>query len=112
MKDGSIEKTSLFTFDQSIENKDTRSQVHSIFKSTGVYETDTLMEGTSRRIRVFLTHALSQNKRRKLNIVNRKPDGQEDMPQYLKVIVQKTNVDTMQAIHYIAKKLKKFGKSF
>lgn len=59
-----------------------------------------------------MKHALSQNKRRKLNIVERKPEGAEDWPQYLKVVLQKTNVDTMQAVHYVAKKLKKLGKYF
>jgi tRNA pseudouridine13 synthase len=27
-------------------------------------------------------------------------------------VIQKTNVDTMQAIHYIAKRIKKYGKHF
>lgn len=59
-----------------------------------------------------MKHALSANKRRKLNIVDRRPEGQEEIPSYLKVVLQKTNVDTMQAVHYIAKKLKKLGKQF
>ena len=29
------------------------------------------------------------------------------MPQYLQVVIQKTNMDTMQAVHYVAKKIKK-----
>jgi tRNA pseudouridine13 synthase len=82
------------------------------FKATPLFETDTLMEGDSRRIRVFLKHGLSANKRRKLNIINRKPQEEREMPQYLQVVIQKTNVDTMQAIHYIAKRVKKYGKHF
>jgi hypothetical protein len=31
-------------------------------------------------------------------------------PQYLKVALFKTNVETMQAIHYIAKRIRKIGK--
>ena len=80
LKDGILDKTSTFTFDHSIDNKDQRSQVHQLFKSTNIYETDTLMEGTSRRIRLFLAAALSQNKRRKLNIVNRKTQEEQDAP--------------------------------
>jgi len=34
------------------------------------------------------------------------------MPQYLQVVIQKTNMDTMQAVHYVAKKIKKYGKHF
>jgi tRNA(Glu) U13 pseudouridine synthase TruD len=34
------------------------------------------------------------------------------MPQYLQVVIRKTNFDTMQAVHYIAKKIKKYGKHF
>lgn len=70
------------------------------------------MEGDSRRIRVFLKHSMSSNKRKKLNIINRKPQEERDAPQYLQVVIQKMNVDTMQAIHYIAKQIKKYGKHF
>jgi tRNA pseudouridine13 synthase len=70
------------------------------------------MEEGARRIRVFLKNELSANKRKKLNIINRKPQEERDMPQYLQIVIQKTNVDTMQAIHYIAKKVKKYGKHF
>ena len=72
INEGSIEKCSLFTFDDSIEDKGVRSQIHQLFKDTATFETDTLMEGESRRIRIFLKNSLSQNKRRKMNIVNRK----------------------------------------
>jgi hypothetical protein len=41
------------------------------------------MEDGGRRIRVFLKHGLSANKRKKLNIINRKPQEERDMPQYL-----------------------------
>ena len=112
INDGSIEKTSLFTFDESIDDKNLRSAIHMLFKTTPLFETDTLMEGDSRRIRVFLKDSLSQNKRRKLNIINRKTQEEKEMPQYLQVVIQKTNVDTMQAVHYIAKRIKKYGKHF
>ena len=112
INDGSIEKASVFTFEESIEDKNLRSAIHMLFKSTPLFETDTLMEGDSRRIRVFLKNGLSANKRRKLNIVTRKPQDEKEQPQYLQVVIQKTNIDTMQAIHYIAKRVKKYGKHF
>ena len=112
LNDGSIEKSSLFTFDESIDDKNIRSQIHLLFKSTENFETDTLMEGDSRRIRVFLKHCLSANKRKKMNIINRKSDAEKDAPQYLQIVIQKMNIDTMQAVHYIAKQVKKYGKHF
>ena len=83
INEGAKEKTELFTFDESIEDKGIRSAIHQIFKSTDVFETDTLMEDGARRIRVFLKNSLSANKRKKLNIINRKPQEERDMPQYL-----------------------------
>jgi len=112
VNEGAIEKTTLFTCEENIEDKGRRSAIHVLFKATPVFETDTLMEKDSRRIRVFLKNSLSQNKRRKLNIINRKPADEKEQPQYLQVVIQKTNVDTMQAVHYIAKRIKKYGKHF
>ncbi|CDW87747.1 trna pseudouridine synthase [Stylonychia lemnae] len=115
IREGSYERTEIFVFENSIEDKAKRSAVHQFFKNEAtVFETDTDMSQKDvRLIRVFLKNAFSANKRRKMNIIDRKPQGSvEEWPQYLKVVVQKTNVDTMQAVHYIAKKLKKFGKSF
>ena len=112
INEGAKEKSEVFTFDESIEDKGIRSTIHQTFKSTEIFETDTLMEDGGRRIRVFLKNGLSANKRKKLNIINRKPQEERDMPQYLQIVILKTNVDTMQAIHYIAKKVKKYGKHF
>jgi predicted transcriptional regulator len=80
INEGAKEKTELFTFDESIEDKGIRSAIHQTFKSTEIFETDTLMEDGARRIRVFLKHSLSANKRKKLNIINRKPQEERDMP--------------------------------
>jgi hypothetical protein len=95
LNEGSIEKSTLFTFENSIEDKNVRSQIHQLFKGTEIFETDTIMEGDSRRIRIFLKHSLSANKRKKLNIINRKPQEERDQPQYLQIVIQKMNVDTM-----------------
>ena len=54
--------------------------------------------------------ALSKNKRRKLNVVERREERNE--PRYVEVALYKTNMDSMQAIHYVAKRLKKFSKQF
>lgn len=80
INEGSIEKTTLFTCEENIEDKGRRSAIHVLFKSTPVFETDTLMEKESRRIRIFLKNSLSQNKRRKLNIINRKPESEKEQP--------------------------------
>jgi hypothetical protein len=72
INEGSLEKSSVFTFSSSIEDKNLRSQIHLLFKSTPTFETDTLMEDNKRVIRVFLKNGLSANKRRKLNIITRK----------------------------------------
>ena len=34
------------------------------------------------------------------------------MPEFLSVSVMKTNVETMQAVHHISKKCKKYAKQF
>lgn len=112
INDGSLEKSSVFTCDENIDDKGRRSAIHVLFKGTTLFETDTLMEGDTRRIRVFLKNSLSANKRRKLNIITRKTQEEKDQPQYLQIVIQKTNVDTMQAVHYIAKRIKKYGKHF
>jgi hypothetical protein len=42
-----------------------------------------MMENGVRKIRIFLKHGLSANKRKKLNIISRKTPEERDMPQYL-----------------------------
>lgn len=80
VNEGAIERSTLFTFEESIEDKGIRSSIHLLFKGTQIFETDTLMEGASRKIRVFVKNSLSANKRRKLNIVSRKSQEEKDLP--------------------------------
>ena len=80
INEGSKEKSELFTFDESIEDKNIRSAIHQTFKATEIFETDTMMEEGARRIRVFLKNSLSANKRKKLNIINRKAPEEREMP--------------------------------
>mmetsp|Transcript_8685 Transcript_8685/g.6438 ORF Transcript_8685/g.6438 Transcript_8685/m.6438 type:complete len:103 (+) Transcript_8685:453-761(+) len=88
--------------------------VHAFFKDKlgGIFETDTVSKGTSRYIRLFLKEGLSGNKRRKLRIVDRKEKDFDKKPQYLHVALHKNNMDTMQAVHFIGKKLHKTATYF
>ena len=62
---------------------------------------------------------MTKTKRQKLDIKNNWGSNKHGgilqglkQPEYLQVAVMKTNVETMQAVHYIAKKTKKFAKQF
>lgn len=44
VNEGSKEKSELFTFDESVEDKNIRSAIHQTFKATEIFETDTMME--------------------------------------------------------------------
>jgi hypothetical protein len=44
INEGSIEKSTLFTCEENIEDKGRRSAIHVLFKATPIFETDTLME--------------------------------------------------------------------
>lgn len=46
LKEGSIEKTEVFIFESSIEDKAIRSKIHQFFKNeTSIFETDTTSTG-------------------------------------------------------------------
>tara|TARA_B110001450_G_C17181168_1_gene303482 strand:- start:143 stop:349 length:207 start_codon:yes stop_codon:yes gene_type:complete len=62
---------------------------------------------THRSIRVFLSSAISKKKRQKNNITEWGGNTGPKLPEYLSVALQKTNVETMQAVHYISKRTKK-----
>ena len=42
-----------------------------------------------------------------MNLGERKPKADKSVPEYLQVVLFKSNVESMQAIHYIAKRLRK-----
>ena len=89
------------------------------FKNTvKLYETDTVVDHANegnRMIRLFLVAGMSNKnrKRQKLTDKNRltKKD-RKSQPEYVQVVVRKENTESMQAIHYIAKRLKKMPKYF
>ena len=99
-------------FDEEFTEKERRAKVHTFFKeSVKLYEADTIVKGESRKIQLFLKSSLSNTARKKMKMTDRKPKDLTQ-PQYLKVAVLKTNVDTMQAVHYISKRIRKLPKQF
>jgi hypothetical protein len=62
-------------------------------------------------VRVYLHEGMSKNKRQKIGITSygwgdRSLSGIK-MPEILEFALQKTNFESMQAVHYIAKRVKK-----
>ena len=112
---GTIENSTILCFDGDFSEKQKRTEVHQFFKQwMKKYETDTLSLGETRRIRVFLQSALGKNKRAKNSISTWGHRGMGDVqvPEYLSMAMQKTNFESMQAIHYISKRVKKQVKHF
>ena len=112
LKDGSVSKDTWLVFDEEFTVKERRGNVHSFFKeSVKLYETDTICKGESRKIQLFLKSSLSNTARKKMKMGDRKPKDLTQ-PQYLKIAVHKTNMDSMQAVHYIAKRVRKVARQF
>jgi len=58
---------------------------------------------------------MSNKNRKRQNLTDKKRVDKKDrknMPEYVKVVLRKENMESMQAIHYIAKRLKKMPKAF
>lgn len=70
-----------------------------------------MVDGDRRMIRLFLTKGFSNKSRKKMNLGDRKIRD-KTLPEYLQVVLLKTNVETMQAIHYISKRLRKVPRQF
>ena len=95
LKSGTISKDTWLVFEEEFTVKERRAKVHTFFKeSVKLYETDTIVKGESRKIQLFLKSSLSNNARKKMNMGDRKPKDLTQ-PQYLRVAVYKTNIDTM-----------------
>ena len=110
MKNGSVSKDTWLVLEEEFTEKERRAKVHSFFKeSVKLYETDTIVKGESRKIQLFLKSSLSNTARKKMKM-NARPPKDKSQPEYLKVAVLKTNVDTMQAVHYISKRVRKLPK--
>jgi hypothetical protein len=68
---GTIENSTILEFAGDFSDKAKRSAVHAFFKSSlKKYESDTLSQGDSRKIRCFLKSGISKNKRQKVGITN------------------------------------------
>ena len=112
LKNGSVAKDTWLVFKEEFTVKERRANVHSFFKEhVKLYETDTIVKGESRKIQLFLRSSLSNTARKRMKMNDRKPKDLSQ-PQYLKIAVHKTNVDTMHAVHYIAKRIRKMPKQF
>lgn len=77
-----------------------------------LYDTDTVVDGDKRLIRIFLSSSMSNRTKKRMNLGERKPKADKSLPEYLSVVLFKTNVESMQAISYIAKRLRKVPKQF
>lgn len=109
------EKSTILQLQGDFGSKEKRSQVHQFFKKhLKKYETDTLSIGDQRSMRVYLKEGVSKNKRQKNGITNWGDRGMSGikMPDFLQFVVQKTNYESMQAVHYISKRTNKRPKYF
>lgn len=75
IKDGIVEKESFFTFNEDFSGadmKEKRAKIHLFFKDkVKLYETDTVVEGDKRILRLFLVSAMSNNSRKRLKLAPR-----------------------------------------
>ena len=111
---GAIEQSSVHDFEGNFADKQKRTEVHQFFKKClKKWETDTLsVDEHTRSIRVFFSKAVGKKKRQKMNITEWGGNSGPKLPEYLSVALQKTNVETMQAVHYISKRTKKMTRQF
>lgn len=68
-----------------------------------------MIVGERKSIRVFFSSGMGKNKRQKNNI-NRWGSNNgtgPKLPEYIQAAMKKTNIESMQAIHYISKRTKK-----
>jgi len=80
--------------DGPFDEKSKRSTIHLMFKENPIlFETDTLDQKGVKSIRVWLKSGMSNNKRRKMGISERKPKD-KSIPDYLKFSLQKSNTET------------------
>lgn len=116
LQNGTVEQSTILTFQSDFSDKQKRTDCHQFFKRyLKKYESDTLSIGESRRIRVFLKSGVSKNKRTKNNITNwgdKHGLGGIKVPEVLEMALMKTNFESVQAIHFCSKRLKKQVKNF
>ena len=97
LKSGEISKDTFLNLDEDfgLTTKERRAYIHQFFREqVKLYETDTVVAGDRRLIRLFLTKGISNRSRKKMNLGDRKIRD-KTMPEYLQVVLFKTNVETM-----------------
>lgn len=114
---GKLAKDALLDFKGDFSDKQKRTNTHKFFKAHLLrYESDTLQLDEKRMVRVFLHEGMSKNKRQKQGITSHSWGDRSlkgvKMPEILQFALQKTNFESMQAVHYIAKRVKKQSKFF
>ena len=97
IKSGELPKDTFLTLDEDfgLTTKERRAFIHQFFREkVKLYETDTVVAGDRRLIRLFLTKGISNRSRKKMNLGDRKIRD-KTMPEFLQVVLLKTNVETM-----------------
>ena len=70
---------------EEFSEKERRAKIHSFFKErVKLYETDTICQGQSRKIQLFLKSSLSSNQRKRMKL-NDRPKRDPTQPDYLRV---------------------------
>lgn len=82
--------------------------MHQLFKNhLADFETHTREQDGEKKIIVFLENEISKNKRKKLDMRNKRDDNP-----HVKLVMMKENIESMQAVHNISKLVKKQAKYF
>jgi hypothetical protein len=85
LKSGETAKDSFLIFDEDfgLSTKERRAAIHQFFReSVKLYETDTVVDGDKRLIRIFLSSGFSNRTRKRMNLGDRKVRD-KSMPEYL-----------------------------
>lgn len=116
IQDEKIEKCTILQLDGDFQDKEARTKLHQFIKKyLKKYEADTLSIGDKRSMRVYLKDSMGKNKRQKNGIStfgDRDQFGSIKLPEVLSFAVQKINYESMQAVHYISKRVNKRPKYF
>lgn len=116
IQDEKVEKSTILQLEGDFQDKESRTKLHQFIKQyLKKYEADTLAVGDQRSMRIYLKDGMGKNKKQKCGISNhagRSPFGNIKMPEVLQFVVQKTNYESMQAVHYISKRVNKRPKYF
>lgn len=116
LQQGAKELDTPLVLGQSFEDKEQRASFHQLFKDQmPQYITDTIVQddnrnagGQARKMQIYLRDGLSNKQRKKLHLTDR--TSKAHVPQYLSVAIYKENVESMHAVHYLARRIRKVPK--